>query len=172
MVGVGVGQWSFEIFAAKHDDKTMALAGLDDDLGVADFFDFGGEQGAQFLADFGFNAAGAAVGDDALPVEGAEIGAGGDVAGLELDAETERLDDAAANLEFQRVIAKEGEMAGTAAGSDAGGDGQHAALRGVLGEGVEVGRDGGFERRHKALLAGGDVAEAVEDEEDKLGFGL
>jgi len=86
------------------------LAGLDDDFRVADLFDFGGEHGAQFLAGLGRNAAGAAVGDDALGIQRGEIGAGADVTMLEFHAQAERLDDAAAHLEFQRVIAEQAEV--------------------------------------------------------------
>jgi hypothetical protein len=46
---------------------------------------------------------------------------------------TERLDDAAADLKFQRIVAEQTEMAGTAAGRDAGRGGNHAALRGIFG---------------------------------------
>ena len=59
-----------------------------------------------------------------------------------------------------------------AAGRDAGRDGNHAALRGILGERVEIRRRRGFERRQKILLRRGDVAEAVEDDERELGFGF
>ena len=59
-----------------------------------------------------------------------------------------------------------------AAGRDAGRDGNHAALRGILRERVEIRRGGGFERREIILFAGGDVAEAVEHDQHELGFGL
>ena len=85
----------------------MFLAGLDDDFRVADFFDFGGEHGAKFFASFGGDSSGAAVGDNALRVERGEIGAGADVARLQFHAEAERLDDAAADLKFQRVVAEQ-----------------------------------------------------------------
>src|SRR5204863_5029801 len=64
-VRVGVGQWTFQTFAAEQDDEPMAFARLDDDLGVADLFDFLREERAKLLANLGFNAAGAAVRDDA-----------------------------------------------------------------------------------------------------------
>ena len=106
-VRVGIGQRAFEALAAEHDDEAMFLAGLDDDLRVADLLDLGGEHGAELLAGLGRDAAGAAVGDDALGVERGEIGAGADIAGLEFHAQAERFDDAAADLEFERVVAEQ-----------------------------------------------------------------
>ena len=63
-------------------------------------------------------------------------------------------------------------MAGAAAGGDAGRGGNHAALRGILRELVEVRRRGGFERREVILFLRRDVAETVEDDQRELGFGL
>ncbi len=60
--------------------------------------------------------------------------------GLQFHAEAERLDDAAADLKFQRIVAEQAEVARPAAGRDAGRGGNHAALRGVFGELVEVRR--------------------------------
>ncbi len=171
-IGVGVGEWAFKAFAAENDDEAMAFAGFDNDFGVANFSDFLGEEGAEVFGDFGFDAAGATVGDDAFGIEGAEIGAGGDVASLEFDAEAEGLDDAATNLKFHWIVPEEAEVAGAAARRDAGGDGNHAALGTGFGEGVKVGGDGGFEGGEKILFLGGDVAEAVEDNEDEFGAGL
>ena len=163
-IRVGVGEGAFQALAAKDDDEAMAFAGFDDDFGVADFFDFAGKQGAEFLGDFGFDATGAAVGDDAFCVERAEIGAGGDVAGLKFEAQAEGFNDAASDLIFQRVVAEQAEVARAAARGDAGRDGDHAALGADAGEGVEVRGAGGFERGEEILFRGGDVAQAVEDE--------
>ena len=63
-------------------------------------------------------------------------------------------------------------MAGTAARGDAGRHRQHAALRAVLGERVQVRGDGGFQRRQVTLFARGDVAQAVQHQQDDFGFGL
>ncbi len=129
------------------------------------FLIFAESSAHKFFARFGRDAAGAAVGDNAFGVERGEIRAGADVAGLQFHAEAERLDDAATDLKFQRVVAEQAEMAGPAAGRDAGRDGNHAALRGILRELVEVRRVRGFERREIILFLRGDVAEAVEDDE-------
>ena len=116
----------------------MFLAGLDDDLGVADLLDLGGDQGAEFLAGLGRDAAGAAVGHDAVGVQGAEVGAGGDITGSQFKPETEGLDDAASDLEFDGVITEEAEVPRSAARGDTRGEGEHASLRGVFAQGVEV----------------------------------
>ena len=78
---VGVGQRPFQAFAAEDHHEAMALAGLDDDLGVAELLHLLRQQGAEFFADLGVNAAGAPVGDDAFGVERAEVGARRHVAG-------------------------------------------------------------------------------------------
>ncbi len=171
-IRVGVRERPFQSVAAEDDHETMFLAGLDDDLRVADFFHFRGEQRAQFLARLRRDAAGAAVGDNALGVERAEVGARGHVAGLQFQAQPQRLDDAAAHLEFQRVVAEQAEMPRPAAGRDAGRGGNHAALRGVFAQRVEVRRGRGFQRRQVKLLRGGDVAEAVEHDQREFGFGF
>ena len=103
-VRVGIGQRAFEAFAAEDDDEAVFLAGLDDDLGVADLFDLGGEQGDHLFAGLGRDASGAAVGDDAFGIERGEIGAGADIAGFQFETEAEGLDDAAADLELERVV--------------------------------------------------------------------
>jgi hypothetical protein len=169
---IGVSERAFETFAAEDDDEAVAFAGSDDDFGGADLFDFAGEQGAEFLANFRFDAAGAAIGDDAIVVEGAEIGAGGDIAGFEIDAKAERFNDTAADLEFDRVVAKEREMAGATAGGDARGDRGQAALDGVAGERIQVRGVGGFEGCSVGVVAGGQVAEAVHNEEDEFFVGF
>jgi hypothetical protein len=63
-------------------------------------------------------------------------------------------------------------MSRPAAGRDAGRGGNYPALRGILRDFVEVRRRGGFERREIILLRRGDVAEAIEDKQHQLGFGL
>ena len=148
----------------------MFFAGLDDDLRVADFFDFRGEHRAKLFASLGRDAAGAAVGDDAFGVERGEIGAGANVAGLQFHAEAERLDDAASDLKFQRIVAEQAEMSRPAAGRDAGRDGNHAALRGILRDLVEVWRVRRFERREIILFLRRDIAKAVEDDQRRAWF--
>ena len=139
-VRVGVGQRAFEPLAAEHHDKAVFLASLDDDLRVADLLDLRGKQGDEPFARLGGNAAGATVRDNSLRVERGEVGAGADVAGLQLNAQPERLNDTAAHLKFQRVVAEKPEMPRPAARRDARRRGDQAALRGKLRKGVKVRR--------------------------------
>jgi hypothetical protein len=88
----------------------VLLAGVDVDLGRADLLDLGGQDATQTLTYLGRDAAGAPVGDDALGIQRAEVGAGGDIAVLELDAEPQGLDDAAADLPLDRVVPEKGQI--------------------------------------------------------------
>ena len=150
----------------------MFLAGLDDDFRVAKSFHFCGKHGAKFLARFGGNASRTAVGDDAFCIERGEVGAGANVAGFKFHAQAKRFNHAAADLEFQRVIAEQTEMSRPAAGRDAGRNGNHAALRRVFCQRIQVRRDGGLQRREIILFLRGDVAQAVEHDQREFGFGF
>jgi len=168
-VRVGVAQRPGQIGPAKDDDKAVTLARRDDDLGVADLFDIRREFGATLLAKLGLDAAGAAVGDQAVGVERAEVRPGGDVARLQFQAKAKRLNDASADLDFQRVVAEQPEVAGTAAGRDAVRGGDQPALRRVLGQGVEIGRDRRLERGLVIRGGSGDIAEAVHHQQSHFG---
>jgi hypothetical protein len=74
VVRVGIGERALESFAPEDDYKPVFFAGFDDDLGVLDSGDFPGQLGAETLAFLGGNSARAAVSDDTLAVEGAEVG--------------------------------------------------------------------------------------------------
>ena len=63
-------------------------------------------------------------------------------------------------------------MAGPAAGSDAGCHWRHAPQRGFVSQLVQIGRARGPERSDAALLACGNVAQAVEHHEGELGRGF
>ena len=168
--GIGIGQWPFEPLAAEHDDKPVAFTGFDDDLDVANFFDFLFQDFDLCLAHAGVNATGPAVGHEPFGVERAEVGTRSDVAGFEVNADAERFDNAAADFKFERVVAEQAKVAGTAAGRDAGRDRRHATHRGMFGERVEVGRFGDFERRAEAGGFGGDVTNAIINDERKFGL--
>ena len=116
----------------------MLLARPDDDLRVADFFHLCGQQRAQFLARLRGNPARATVRDNALRVERGKIRARADVAGLQLHAQPERFNHAAAHLKFQRVVTEQPEMTGTAARRNARRDWDHAPSRGFLRERIEI----------------------------------
>ena len=169
---VRVRQRAFQTRPAQDDHETMSLARLDDDLGVADFFDLAGEHAAQFLGDFRVNPSRAAVGHDTFGVQRAKIGAGGDIAGLQLHPQSERLNHAAPDRVFQRIIPEQPQMPRPAARSDARGDRNHAPLGADAGQRIEVRGAGRFERRHKILFRGGQIAQTVQHDEDDFGFGL
>ena len=140
--------------------------------GVAHFLHLLRQQRAQLLAHRRVNAPGAPVGDDAFGVERAEVGARRHVARPQFQAQAQRLDDAAAHLEFQRVVAKQAQVSRPAARSDARRNRDHPSLRRVFGQRIQVGGDRRFERREIALLARGDVAHAVQHHQRQLGGGL
>ena len=122
-------------------------------------------------AGVGADAPGAAVGDEALVVDGAEVAAGGQVFATKVEVDAEGFEDAAADAVLQRVVAEEGEMAGAAAGRDAVADGHGEAADAVGGEAVEVDGVRLFELG-AAGLGIGQAAEAVDDEEDDFGVVL
>ena len=124
------------------------------------------------LADRRSNATGTPIRDDALVVQGAEVGASGDVARTQFEAQSKGLNDTATDLKLQRVVAEEGEVARAAARRDTGKHGDHPALGGIFGQAVEVWGNGGFERREIALAADGDIADAVENDQGQFGIGL
>src|SRR5580704_4610209 len=103
---ITVAQRAFESFPAKHDHKAMTFTGPDDHLDIADLLDFASEQCTLRFTDFGVDAAGATIGHDPLRVERTKIGARGDVTVLQVDAQSERLNDPATNLELKGVVTK------------------------------------------------------------------
>ena len=107
-----------QAFTAKNDDKAVFLYGANKNLDAGDF------DGVQFVgqrvAFFAGDAAGAAIGDFAGGVEGAVVAADGDIVRAEFETDAGGFQRAAADDEFQRIVAEEAEVAGAAAGSDAG----------------------------------------------------
>src|SRR5699024_10757385 len=91
---------------------------------------------------FGWDATGAAGGNVAFGVDGAEVCADGDVAIFELEADAGGFEGTAADHVLQRVVAKEAEMARAAAGASAGQHRNAAAEDPRFGERVEVRRFG------------------------------
>lgn len=75
----------------------------------------------------------------------------------------------AADDVFQRIVTEEGQVAGTAAGGDAGLHGNAAAADAALGEGVEIGGAGRFKFGGTAGFHR-QAAEAVGNEEDNFGI--
>ena len=171
-VRIGISQRPLQAFAAEDHHEAVALAGLDDDLGIAHFLHLLRKQGAELFADPRVNPPGAPVGDDAFGVERAEIGACRHIARAQFEAQPERLDDAAADLELQRVIAKQAQVARPAPRGDARRNGNHAPLRGILRQRIHVRGGCGFERGEVALFARGHIAHAIKDDQRQLGTGF
>ena len=146
----------------------MFLASIDQDLGFTNFLDLGRQQRHQLFTGFGGNAAGAAVGDDALGIQRGEIGAGANIARLQFQPQAKRFNYPAAHLEFQRVITKQAQMPGTTARRDARGNGNHAALGRIFGKFVKIGGMGGFQWGEIPLLLGGQVTQAIQHHQRQL----
>ena len=163
---IGVVDVAVQAGAAEDDDEAMLLHRLDEDFDAGDLYV------AQFdrerRAFFGGDAAGAAVADVAAGVERAEVRADGDVALLQREADAGGFERAAADQVLERIVAEQAEMAGAAAGADAGQDGDAAAEDADFGEGVEVRRVGRFELGQAARLLR-QAAEAVGHVHDDLG---
>ena len=100
-------------------------------------------------------------------VDRAEVGADGDVAVLQFEADAGGFEGAAADHVLQRVVAEEAEVAGAAAGADAGQHRDAAAEDAGFGERVEIRRVGRFEFRQAARLLR-QAAEAVGNVHDDL----
>ena len=64
-----------------------------------------------------------------------------------MKVDAQRFEDTAADAVLERVVAEEGEVAGPAAGRDAGQDRDTQAAHAVAGEGIEVGGRRGFQFR-------------------------
>src|SRR5207244_2831438 len=74
---------------------------------------------AHLDAAFRCGPSGAAIGDDASVVDGAEVAADCHIARADLEIDAERFEDAAAYAIFQWIVAKQAEMAGPASRRDA-----------------------------------------------------
>ena len=168
-LGVRVLHLVGEPLAAQDEDEAVLADGLDERLHAVELDLL--QLGAEFGATLGRDAAGAAVGDLAVGVDGAEVAARGDVGGLQVEVDAGGLEDAAADRVDHRVVAEEREVAGPAAGRDAVADRQREAARAVAGDVVEVRRPGGFELGAAGLRVR-QAAEAVHDEQHDLGVGL
>ena len=66
----------------ENDDKSVAFARLDNHFGIAHLLDFFRQQGAELLANLGFDSARAAIRDDSFSVQSAKVRARGHVASL------------------------------------------------------------------------------------------
>ena len=111
--------------------------------------------------------AGPAILDDAV-LQGAEVAADGDVLSPDLKVDAERLQDAAADAVFERVVAEQAQVPGPAARRDARQDRQAQPADALAGTGVQVGGAGRFQLGLAAGLQR-QPAQAVGDQQDDLG---
>ena len=110
-------------------------------------------------AALGGDAPGAAIGDPAAAVDGAEVAAGGQVVRPQVEIDAQRLQHAAPHRVGERVVAEQAEVAGPAAGGDSGRDVAQGAMRAVCSghDGAlkkPAGRPGGASRRRWINPAG------------------
>ena len=162
---IGVGEVFVEVRTPEYDDEAVGLDGVD--LHLCAFHLDIVEETAEFPGLCGGEAAGAAVGDHAVLVDGAEVATCGKVVGGEFHADAGGLKDAALYEVGDGVVAEEGKMAGATAGDDAPGHGYGEATHGLGSDVVQIGGVGSL----KLGLAGvgvGESAEAVENKEDDL----
>ena len=97
------------------------------------------QEAAELSGLAGGETSGAAVGDYALGVDGAEVAAHGEVVGGEVYADAGGFKDSALDEVGHRVVAEEGQVAGAAAGDDSGGHGYGEPAHGKGGETIKVG---------------------------------
>ena len=134
---IGVGEVFAETRATEDDDKSVGLDGVDVNLSTFDLDVI--EEAAELSGLAGGETPGAAVGDYALGVDGAEVAAHGEVVGGEVYADTGGFKDSALDEVGHRVVAEKGEVAGAAAGDDSGGHGYGEPAHGEGGESIKVG---------------------------------
>ena len=163
---VGVGHAAVEPLRPEHDHEAVLLDRLHERLHAGDL------HGLEFFHDrealLRGDPAGAAIGDLAGGVEGAEVAAGGDVVGPEFEADAGGLEGAAADLELEGVVAEQAEVPGAGAGRDARQHRHARAARAPGGEPVEVGGGGRFELGLAPRIQR-QAAEAVGHEHHDLG---
>ena len=119
-------------------------------------------------AALGGRPAGAAVGDLAVVVDGAEVAADGHVARADLEVDAERFEDAAADAVFERIVAEQAEVAGAAAGRDAGQHRDAQAADAFAGQASRFGVRADLQLGLAARLQG-QAAQAVRDQQDDFG---
>ncbi len=141
---VRLGDGGVETFAAKHHEH--AVLGLVDEL---HFHTFDADPLSQRL-DYGRSfvvgkAARPTVGDAAFGVEGCNVGSGGDVPRLEHDLQPGGRQGTPAELELQRVVAEEAEVARSTSGGDSRTDRLDEPDGALGGQRIEVGGAGFFQ---------------------------
>ena len=165
-LGVRLGQVARQPGPAQHQHEAVLLDGLDEELdpGDADPAETIHERGAPL----GRDPAGPPVGDAAGRIERAEVPPRGDVARPEVEVDPQGLEDAAPDGVAERLVAEETEVAGAAAGRDAGRDVAEKAAGAPPRQRVEM-RDPGRLQLGQARGRIREAAQPVRREEDDLG---
>ena len=164
---VGVEQVGRQPLAAEHQESPVLPFGLQEDLDPRRGDEAGEDLDAEAGVLVGGDAPGPPVGDEAVGVERAEVDPGRHVAGLEREAHAGGRERSPPELVDEGVVAEDRQMAGAAAGGDAGSDDRVEAARPLAGQAVHVGRPCGVQLG--SALVGADAAEAVDEDEDDLG---
>jgi hypothetical protein len=155
LLGVGVEDVGVQGLAgdgAHHQHNAVFLDRLDEGLDAWQL-DVA-QQRHQLLVELGSDAAGAPVGDQSPLVHRAKVAPGGHVLRLEVKADAQRLQHAAADVESQRVVAKEGQVGRATARRDAGAHRHGQPQLSAGGQCVEVGRVSRFQLGLAIFLAG------------------
>jgi hypothetical protein len=162
---VGLLQPVVEPLAAQHEDEPVLSHGLHEHFDARKLHLR--HALGQLHANVGGDAAGAAVRDVAGRVDGAEVASRRDIAVLQVEVDSQRFEYAAADLVLQGIVAEEGDMTRTGAGSDAVTNRQRHAADRVRSKSVEVGRVGGLELA-LARLGVRQAAQTIDDAEEDL----
>jgi hypothetical protein len=171
LLGIGVVYVGHERLAcggAQNEHKAVFFDGLDKGLDARQL-DVA-QQGDQLLVELGRDAAGAAVGDEPVLVNGAKVAPGGHILWLEVKTDAQRLQDPPADVVLQRVVAKQGQVGRTAARGDAGPHRHGQPQLGTACQGIEVGCD----RRLQlglAIKVAGESAEPIQHQVHDPGLG-
>lgn len=163
---IGIREITTEPRSTEHDHETMLLHGFDEDFDSRDrnLAKPDGERRGFFAGD----AARAAIGNVAVGIDRAKVGADGDVAFLQLETNAGGFKRAAADEILQRIVSKQTQVTGTAAGTDAGLYGNAATENSLFRQSIEIGSLGGFEFRESAGMLR-QTAESVGDEHNDFG---
>ena len=163
---VGLAQCFGEVGAAQDEQVTVFLDRPHED--VVSFQRRARLQlGCQPFALFGGDATSAAIGDQPLFVNGAEVAPRRQVVGLQVEADAQGREDATPHVVHERIVAEEGQMRRAAAGGDARRDGLAEPTAAFGGQAIQVRGVGGFQFRGAARF-GGQSAETVHDKEHDL----
>ena len=147
---VGVRDVAAETFAAENDDETVFFHRLDEDFDARDFDVF--EEFNDFDRFFRRNAARATVGDEAVFVDRAEVATDADVVRADRERDAGGFENAATDLEDERIVTEEAEVARAAAGGNARENREGHTGNALGGELIEIRRRRGFQFGRPARL--------------------